>query len=551
MAARCLSVSQRRSIAWLVPIGLGLAVFASFAPALQNDFVNWDDDLNLTDNAAYRGLGPSQLYWMVTTTLGGHFQPLTWLSFALDHAVWGMAPFGYHLTNLALHAANAVLVWLLLQVLLRPGGNDDPASRDQLAGAAAVGAFAFALHPLRVESVAWATERRDVLSGFFWLLALLAYVRAVEGPEVARRRGLRLALGALVLSLAAKAWGMTFPLVLVLLDAYPLRRLARDPRAVLREKLPFAIVAALGAVLAFAAQRTVPDMRSLAEHGPTARLAQAAYGLCFYLAKTLAPLGLHPAYLLETDLDPFRPRYLLATAIVGAITLTAIALRKRQPWWLATWATYVVIVAPVLGLAQTGPQLVADRYSYLACLPWTALLAAALTRLQASALRRTAWIAAVAAGLVLAVLTYHQTTVWRSSRTLWDHVLAIDPQNWVAYTNRGWVQEDPNAALADYTAAIQANPHYYLAYFDRGNVCEARGDWDGASADYAMAIRLLPDDPKAYNNRGWVRQQREDWSGAASDYERALVVAPPDWWARARVTANLATVRARMVANGR
>lgn len=542
-------MSKRPSIAWLVPLGLVLAVFASFAPALQNDFVNWDDDLNLTENAAYRGLGPSQLYWMVTTTLGGHFQPLAWLSFALDHALWGMAPIGYHLTNLALHAANAVLVWLVLQVLLRRGANDDPVSRDQIAGAAAVGAVAFALHPLRVESVAWATERRDVLSGCFWLLALLAYLRAVEGPEVARRRGLRLALGALVLSLAAKAWGMTFPLVLLLLDAYPLRRLAREPRTVLREKLPFAAVAALGAILAFAAQRTVPDMRPLAAHGPTARLAQAAYGLCFYLAKTLAPLGLHPAYLLEPDLDPLRPRYLVAMAAVATITLTAIALRKRQPWWLATWGTYVVIVAPVLGFAQTGPQIVADRYTYLACLPWTALLAAACTRLQASAVRRAAWIATAATGLILALLTYRQTAVWRSSRTLWDHVLAIDPQNWVAYTNRGWVQEDPNAALTDYAAAIQANPRYYLAYFNRGNIREAQGDFDGASADYAMAIGLLPNDPKAYNNRGWVRQQREDWSGAASDYERALVVAPPDWWARDRVTANLATVRARMTAN--
>jgi hypothetical protein len=527
-----------------------MTVVACFSPALENGFVDWDDDLNLTENPRYRGFSPAALRWMFTTTLGGHYQPLTWLSFALDHALWRMQPAGYHLTSILLHAANAVLGYLLLHRLLR---GRSLASDAVVAGAALAGALAFAIHPLRVESVAWASERRDVLSGFFWLLALLAYVRAVDAPPAARRRGLGASLAALAVSLLAKAWGMTFPLVLLVLDAYPLRRLARDPRAVLREKLPFAIVAGAGALVAFLAQRSMPEMRTLAEHGVTARIAQAAYGLCFYLVETVLPVGLHPAYLLEPSLDPARPRYVAATLAVAAITSIAIVARRPAPWLAAAWASYAVILAPVLGFAQTGPQLVADRYTYLACLPWAAVLAAGLARAAgAPGIRRRLVVTGTAAALAtLAVLTVLQTRIWRDSVTLWDHTLRLDPENHVAYTNRGWARsDDPEAAIADYSAAIRANPRYYLAYFNRGNALQARGDLAAALGDYDVAIALLPEDPKAYNNRGWVRQQLGDWHGAITDYRRALELAPRDWRERALVEGNLSAARARITANG-
>jgi tetratricopeptide (TPR) repeat protein len=294
-------------------------------------------------------------------------------------------------------------------------------------------------------------------------------------------------------------------------------------------------------------------MRTLAEHGVGARLAQAAYGLCFYLIETLFPVGLHPAYLLEAQLDPARPRYVAALVIVAAITTLVIAGRRRLPWLAATWAGYVVIVAPVLGLAQTGPQLVADRYTYLACLPWAALLTAGLARAAGDERGgRRALIGVTAAALAAcALLTFRQTRVWRDSITLWDHTLRLDPANYVAYTNRGWARnDDPEAAIADYSAAIRVNPRYYLAYFDRGNVRQARGELDAALADYGQAIELLPGDPKAFNNRGWVRQKLGDFRGAVADYRRALDLAPPDWSERALVEENLAAARARMAANG-
>ncbi len=511
---------------------LATAVIASFLPALGNEFVDWDDDLNLTDNAAYRGFSPVHLRWMFTTMHGGHYQPLSWLTFALDHALWGMDPTGYHLTNVALHAANALVVYGLFVALLRAAAETRGAP---LHVAAAFGAAFFALHPLRVESVAWASERRDVLSGLFYLLALFAYVR-MSRAHAAARAWMLASLGCLALSLLAKAWGITFPLVLLILDAYPLRRLHTRARHVIVEKLPYAVLALAAAVPAFVAQRAVEEMRTLAEHGVTARIAQASYGLIFYLGKTVLPLHLSPAYLLEPALDPTAPRYALSVIAVGAVTGGLIALRRRWPWALAAWACYAVILAPVLGFAQTGPQLVADRYTYLACLPWALLLAAGWLRLREirpqPGLERVGIGVATILVVALGVLTFRQTLRWRDSETLWTHVLAVDPRNYVAYTNRGWARTDPDAAIADYSAAIAVNPRYYLAHFNRGNALHARGDFAGAIADFTTAITLLPRDPKAYYNRGWSREARGEWADAAADYARALEMAPVGWrWA--------------------
>jgi tetratricopeptide (TPR) repeat protein len=526
-------------------------VVAVFWPALRNGFVNWDDDLNLLDNPAFRGLSLAHLRWMFTTTHGGHYQPLSWVSFAVDHAFWGMDPRGYHLTAVVLHAANAVACFLVLRALLTPLALAPPPILDR---AAFAGALFFAVHPLRVESVAWATERRDVLSSLFWLLSLLAYLTSVHGPPDRRAARRRLAVGALGLSLLSKAWGITFPVVLLVLDAYPLRRLAERPAALLREKVPFAAIAAAGAALAFAAQSAVPEHRTLAEHGPLARVAQAAYGLVFYLGATLWPAGLYPAYLLEPDLDPTRPRYVAALLIVGGVTALAVLGRRRWPWFAAAWASYVVIAAPVLGFAQTGPQLVADRYTYLACLPWTALLAAGLARLwrpeRSPLVHRTTAAAALATLALLATLTARQIGIWHDSATLWNHVLALDPANYIAWSNRAWVQQDDARALADYGEAIRLNPRYYQAYFNRGNLRHDGGDYAGAAADHGKAIEIRPNDPDAYNNRGWARQALGDWRGAAADYARALELAPREWAHRDMVAGNLAAARARITADG-
>jgi tetratricopeptide (TPR) repeat protein len=516
-------------------------VAAAFAPVVRNGFVLWDDDLNLTENPHYRGLGAANLRWMFTTLHGGHYQPLSWLTLALDHALWGMDGRGYHLTSLALHLANTVLVARLLAALV-------PRARPL---AVAAGTLLFAVHPLRVEAVAWATARRDVLAALFTLLAALAYLRAAAGVRAgaARRGWLAAAVLAFAASLLSKAQGMTLPLVLLVLDAYPLGRLRvrADLWRALVEKLPFVVLAsAAGAVASIGAQQVM--QRSLAQHGILARAAQAAYGLVFYLAKTLVPVGLSPVYPLGRGVEPAAPVYAASLAVVGAVTVAVIALRPRFPWALAAWASYVVVLLPVLGFAQAGPQLAADRYTYLATIPLAALVTAGLRRADGWAVR-----AAVAAVVVvLALATARQTTVWHDSDALWSHAIAVDPANFVAYTNRGKLRElrgDASGAGADYTAAIEANRGNFLAYYSRGRLRQTAGDVAGAIADYSAAIALRPGYLEPYNNRAAARLAQDDIAGAEADLATALRLAPPEWPGRPLVERNLAIVREALRAN--
>jgi hypothetical protein len=530
---------QRRALGGAI----AAAVFTCFAPAVGYDFVLWDDDMNISENAHYRGFSPAHLRWMFTTSYGGHYQPLTWVSFAVDHALWGMSPAGYHLTNLLLHAANAVLVYLLCAAFLR--STPVPGEPQRALYAAAAGALFFALHPLRVESVVWVTARRDVLSGFFYLLTVLTYLRMVDaerdgGPRV---RWLAVSVGCFSLSLLAKAWGLMLPFALLVLDIFPLRR-RRSVHSLLFEKVPYGI-AAIGALLLTARMLTeFTNVRTLAEHGVLERALQAAYGLCFYVWKTVAPLRLSPLYLLDPKLDPREPRFLIAAAAVVLAAGAMLVFRRRWPWLLAASVCYAIVVAPLLGLWQTGPQLVADRYTYLACLPWGVLAAAAVWRLGPG----WASVGGTATVLVLlGVLTVRQTAVWRDSRALWDHALRIDPRNWVAYTNRGFLRDlggDRPGAVADYSAAIAAHPGYALAWFNRGTARQASGDVQGAIADLNLAIRFNPRDARAWNNRGWARETLGDMRGALADYEAALRAAPPDFPGRAQIEENIAAARA-------
>src|SRR5207302_9378053 len=239
-------------IRWLVSLLVALVTLTAFWSALRNGFVNWDDGMNFLQNVHYRGLGPSELRWMVTTSIGtGQWIPLTWLTLGLDYVLWDIRPAGYHLTSVLLHTANAgVFFFVVLRLLTRalPG----PSGRGYaLAVSARFAALVFAIHPLRVESVAWVTERRDVLSGLFFLLTLLAYLRAADGGGAGCRRWLAASVGFYALALAAKAVVVTLPLLLVVLDVYPLRRLpdrwrdwlAPAVRRLWAEKVPYVLLA--------------------------------------------------------------------------------------------------------------------------------------------------------------------------------------------------------------------------------------------------------------------------------------------------------------------
>src|SRR5881409_3840598 len=374
--------SAQRWIRWLAPLLIALVTFAAFLPVLQNQFVDWDDQRNFLDNHHYRGLGWTHLRWMWTTHLG-HYIPLTWMTLGLDYLLWGMNPVGYHLTNLLLHAANAVVFFFVVRRLLARALPSPSERGHALALSAGFASLVFAIHPLRVESVAWATERRDVLSGLFYLLTLLMYLRACErGARGQRLYWLSVALfGCALLS---KSMAVSLPIVLLILDVYPLRRLggslgcwwSEPARRVYVEKIPFVLLAAAASALAVRAQSLVHSMAPLDQLSVAARLAVSAYGLSFYLWKMIVPSNLSPLYPRPLTVDPWAMPFVLSYGLVLATTGIALALRRRVPGLSAAWSAYVVVLLPVLGIVQIGSQIAADRYTYLASFGWATLAGA-------------------------------------------------------------------------------------------------------------------------------------------------------------------------------
>ena len=518
-----------------------------FLPVLQNGFVNWDDPNNLLTNYRFRGFGPDALAWMFSAFHLGHYHPLTWLSFALDHQLWDLRPAGVHFTSLALHAANAGLLsfvaWTLAQRMGGRGGG--------LAAACAVAALAWALHPLRVEAVAWATARRDVLSAFFALLTLIFYLKAVD-RDPRDRRMWAAAVAFFLAALLSKASVLPLPLALVACDLHPLRRLRGHPptrraRALLLEKWPFLAPAALLGAVALAASHASGAMStSAAQHGLLGRIVQAGYGLALYAAKAIDPRDLWPAYLFEPAALTSEARFLvpsvLAWAMLGAAALAA----RRLPGLAVTAFSTFVLAMPVLGFAQSGPQVAADRYTYLAAMPLAAALAWALgvPLARARPAVRSAVVAlAIGALAALAVQTRAQLGVWRDSLTLWNHVLARDPDNSVALVNRGVArQEEGNlaGAGADFDRVLEMNHASLNGLLNRGSLRAERGDAAGARADFEAALAVDSASAVALNNRGALRWADGDLAGAAADFDAAIARQPDyadAWYNRASLRA--------------
>src|SRR3989454_6744454 len=285
----------------IIPLALALVTFLVFLPTLWNGFVAWDDYMNLVENQDYRGLTWPQVRWMFSTMLMGHWIPLTWLTFGLDYVIWGMNPAGYHLTSLVIFALNApVFYFVALRLLRHAAGFTDGALRLS----AIVATLFFAIHPLRAESVGWATERRDVLSGLFFLLTVLMYLKACDEGGRRRRWLLAASIGLYGLALVSKGSVIVLPLVLVVLDIYPLRRLsgrwqewtAAPARAVWLEKIPFLVLGIAGSAVTYYAQNANSFITPLARYPLSARPAMVFYSLWFYLEKTVVPQGLSPLY---------------------------------------------------------------------------------------------------------------------------------------------------------------------------------------------------------------------------------------------------------------
>ena len=496
-----------RWLASVLALGVAAATFGAHARALQGGLLRWDDWDQLVLEMRWRGLGADNLAWMFTTGLRGHFQPLSWISYALEYQLAGMSA-GldarvFHATNVALHALVAALVFVLARKLFALAAPQSPARwRD---GAAALSALLFGVHPLRVESVAWITERRDVLSGVFFVGAAIAWLSAGKrgsGGRLSRPHAWA-AFALMVLCVLSKAYGMVLPAVFLVLDGWPLRRfeIAGWKQLVL-EKVPFLLLSAAVALLALKSQQETGALTGAELIDLPSRLRLVVHALAFYPLKTLVPTGLSPLYAIPCNGVASGPSFYAELGAVAVFCAAAWRVRRRFPGFTAAWCAFVITILPVSGIALSGPQTAADRYSYHSCIGFALLAGAALL-----AARRRAVVlgAAAAAVIALSAATWRQTAIWHDDLALWTAAIERGGPLHFAYTNRGIeylaandlprAESDFRAALAECKAVVAA--HVNLAY-----LLGERGDWAGSESSARAALQLEPKAATALQHLG-------------------------------------------------
>jgi tetratricopeptide (TPR) repeat protein len=552
MAAEASEPARPRTAARpVLAFGVAVLTYLVYLPILRNGFV-WDDDFLFLDNPHYRGLGWRQLGWMLTTTFAGHYAPLTWVTHGLDYTLWGLDPFGYHLTSLLLHATNAGLVFLVARRLIEiarhpashlPGGGPVGAPVGVPMGAL-VAALVFAVHPLRVEAVSWATGRRDVLAAFWTLATVVAYLGAVAGRP-ARPRLLTLSVAFHWLAILSKASALVTPILLLALDVYPLRRLAASPRRwadddqrpIWREKLPYAVPSLLAIPVTAYATSHGAYVQWL---GPTRWLPTVVMAIWLHVPKTLAPLGLSPLYELPRDPVPADGRLVVAASGILAVIALAWLLRRRYPGGLTALVMYLVLLAPMHAWAHAGPQLTADRYSYLATLPFAVLLGAGVGLLRDMVRRRDKrrlaaqlGLGAALVGLAgLAALTSRQAMVWHDEERLWRQAVEVSPDCLRCRLNLGVALMERgawSAAVGHFRVAVALDPERVWGYNNNIGIClAALGRFPEAIDHYRLVLARQPGSLKTSANLATALLAVDRPRAAVEELRQVVRASDPD-----------------------
>ena len=475
---------------FILAFALILVTVAVFWPVGRHDYINLDDQAYVSENPPVKaGLTAQGVRWAFTTHHGGSWHPVTWLSHMLDVELFGLKPGPQHLLSVAIHAVSGALLFLALFALTR-------ARWESLAVAAL-----FALHPLRVESVAWIAERKDVLSGFWFMAVLLAYARYVQASRDSGAKSKAwygATLGFFLLGLMSKPMLVSVPLVLLLLDVWPLKRVDlaafHFPAAVrlLREKIPFLLMTAVFCGLTLRSQHDVGAVISVEGLSLTNRAANALNSIVRYCTDLLWPARLNFFYAFD---EPLLARTLLWFALIGLVTLAAWWLRRLKPYLLTGWLWYLVMLVPVLGLVQVGSAARADRYTYL---PSIGLLIA-LVWLASEIVPRTKigriLLATMGVGILtaLALTTRHQLQFWQNGITLCERSIALEPRDARSHFNLGCTLEklgDRDGAIPHFTAAIALSPAYTKAHNNLGSALAGKGDFAGAETHFRAALQI-------------------------------------------------------------
>jgi len=560
----------RRFPLWLLALALGLATVTLYWPATNNNFVNYDDPLYVTANAhVQKGLTWKNIEWAFANPVSLNWHPLTIVSHMLDCQIFGLKPWGHHLTSILLHAINAMLVLLLL---------------NRLTGAvwrSALVAALFAWHPLRVESVAWVAERKDVLSGCFGFLALLFYVRYVQGRETGKQPAAPAGQSApafyvsmdywlaclwFALGLLSKPMLVTWPFVLCLLDYWPLGRFQTERiRSLVLEKIPFFALAAAASTVTFVVQKQSGTVAALNIVPIGMRGENALIAYCRYLGKMFWPTDLAVFY----PLPGYAP---LGLVLLAVMVLTGLSVffwkqRGRHPFLLVGWLWFVGTLVPVIGLVQVGTQAMADRYTYIPSVGvliltvWGAFEVSRRWRHQA-----VVWSVAGTAVIVACLAsTRHQMGYWNNSEVLFRHTLAVAGDSYPARYNLGVAllksgqtdeailhlaaairhdssQDGPhnnlgiafnekgqtNEAIREFTEAIRLNPNSTEAHNNLGSLLLKQGQTDAAILQFEAAIRADPDYTDAHYNLGNALVARGQVEAAIEQFQECLRINPED-----------------------
>ena len=530
---------------WFITLGLTALTLTAYWEIKDHSFVSYDDDVYVVSNAhVQKGLSWSNVAWAFTSTGAANWHPLTWLSHMLDVQLFGLNPAGHHLTSLMLHIANVVLLFLVLQVMT-----------GALWPSALVAAL-FAVHPINVESVAWVAERKNLLSTFFWLLTMLAYVRYARRPASSKYC---VVLISFALALMSKPMVVTLPFALLLMDCWPLDRLKstdsvstsekadnskrprkqveaklsypkRSVRQLVIEKAPLFLLAAVSSVITVRAQQTGGAVGTTEVFPLPVRFENAAVSYAHYLLDIVWPFRLAVFYPHPGAALPVSQVGLSTLVLLGISAI--VAMRARRSRYLpAGWLWYLGTLIPVIGLVQVGLQSRADRYAYVPVIGiFVAVVWYVAEIANGRATReRIVTITAACALVALTSITRVQASYWQNSITLFQRAVDVTRNNYVAHNNLGELlaqQGKLDEATTHFAAAIEINPSFAHARHNMGMILVQRGDLDDAISEFSKAIELEPTFADAYNKLGAALASRGKLDEAIANFSKATEINP-------------------------
>jgi Tfp pilus assembly protein PilF len=509
----------------LLCVLLAAFTMAVFAQTGNHQFINFDDTIYVTNNPHVQGgITADNVAWAFTSTAASNWHPLTWLSHMADVQLFGLNPRGHHLTSVLLHIASTLLLFLLLA---------------RLTGSVWRSLFVaalFALHPLHVESVAWVAERKDVLSCFFWLSTLLLYARYLNKPALGRYLPVLLCFAA---GLMAKPMLVTLPVVLLLLDYWPLNRFRQQPAAegaaapslafLVKEKLPFFLLSGISSAVTLYAQRQGGAMKNLDAIPLGLRIENSMVAYAKYLGGTLWPHDLAILYPFPSSLPMWQA--VGSFLLLALITVLTIWYRRCYPYLLVGWCWFLVTLVPVIGLVQVGGQSMADRYSYIPIIGLFVMAAWLVPDLARGWRYRLEFLAITAALVVSAsaAATLWQLRYWQDSISIFRHTLQVTSGNYLILNNYGIALADSGdleGAVAAYREALRVWPNSANAHINLGGTLARQGKFEEAIGQYDEALRLQPNYALAYANRGKAMAGLGRTGEANGQYEQALKLDP-------------------------